>query len=134
MNRADETRRRAGRPGERGGSRLSFVLVLLAVAAASYVLYQFVPVMYNASLYRVYMQDTVNKAAVTGQTVEWVKTQLRDGGKEYQVPPDALIEAQNRDKRIEARVSWTRHVRLPGYVYQYSFDHTVTSSTFFIQQ
>ncbi len=116
--------------GERGASRLSFIIVLLLIAAAAFVAYKLVPVFYNASLYKVYMQDTVNKAAATGKDEEWVRTELRSAGAEYGVPQGAVIDTRVAESRLTARVRWTRPVELPGYTYRYSFDHTVTSDRF----
>lgn len=131
MNRAEDICRGRARAGKRGAGRLNFLIVLAVVALAGYSAYQFAPVAYHASLFKVYMQDTVNRAAATGQSRDWLLTQLRGAAEEYAVPPDALIEATNRDGYLEAHVRWTRPVPLPGYVYQYNFDHTVRSSSFF---
>ena len=40
------------------------------------------------------------------------------------------VSVQNDNGRLAARVTWTRPVQLPGYVYQYNFDHTARSSGF----
>ena len=116
---------------ERGASRLSFLLIVLLLAAAAYVAYQLVPLYYNASLYRVYMKDTVDKAAATGKDPEWVKAQLKNGGTEdYGVPPTAVVESNIADGRINARVRYTRPIDFKVYVYEYSFDHPVKSDKF----
>ena len=130
MKRADDSRRPTGGAGERGASRLNLVIVLALLAVVGYSAYQYVPVAYRASLYKVYMEDTVNKAAATGQTTDWLREQLRKGGDEYGVPPDAAIEVTKKTSAVEARVHWTRPIPLPFYVYQYTFDHTVKSSSF----
>jgi hypothetical protein len=130
MKRADDSRRYTGGAGERGGGRLNLVIVLALLAVVGYSAYQYAPVAYRASLYKVYMEDTVNKAAATGQTTDWLREQLRKGGEEYGVPPDATIEVTKKTSAVEAHVRWTRPVPLPFYVYQYSFDHTVKSSSF----
>ena len=122
------------RGDERGASRLSLLVVLLALAAAGYVAYQLVPLYYNASLYKVYMKDTVDKAAATGKDVEWVKSQLRTAGaEEYGVPPGAVVETNVHDGRINARVRYTRPIDFKVYVYQYSFDHAVKTDKFLAQ-
>lgn len=118
---------------QRGGARLNFLIVVAVIAAAAYVGYQYVPVAYNASLFKVFMQDTVDKAAITSRTAEWVENELRANAPSYGVPPDAAITVQRNEGRLEARVRWTRPIPLPGYIHQYNFDHTVSSSNFLTQ-
>lgn len=126
---------RSARAGERGGARLNFVVVAALLALAAYSAYNYAPVAYDAFLYRDFMQETVNKAAFPpGQTTDWVAQQLRASAKEYDVPADASISVQTVSGQIVARVQWTRPVRLPGYIYQYKFDHTARSSGFINQQ
>ncbi|HVF57613.1 MAG TPA: hypothetical protein VM934_15765 [Pyrinomonadaceae bacterium] len=117
--------------GERGGARLNFLIVIALIAVVGYSLYQYAPVAYHAYLFKDYMQETINRAAYPpGQTTTWVESQLRQSASEYQLPPDAVITAQNVDGRLEARVQWTRPITLPGFVYQDKFDHTAKSSGF----
>ena len=116
---------------ERGASRLSLLIVLAVLALAGYAAYNYVPVAYNAYLYRDFMQQTVNKAAYPpGQTGEWVEAQLRAVAKDYDLPPGAEVTAQNESGRMAARVRFERPVQMPGFTYQYKFDHTARSSTF----
>lgn len=122
---------RRGRRGERGGARFNFIAILLIIALAAYCAYNYVPVAYNAYLYKDLMQETVNRASYPPiKSNEWVAQQLRDAAKEYNLPEDADIKVQNENGRIIAHVTWTRPVQLPGYVYDYDFDHSVRSSGF----
>lgn len=121
------SRRCRGR--ERGASRLSLILLLVVLALAAYAGYLYVPVAYQASLYKVYMQDTVDKAVATGKNAKWVEEQLKSGGDEYDVPGDAVFKVENRDGYLEANAQFTRDISLPGYTYEYDFDHTVRSSS-----
>jgi hypothetical protein len=124
---------RCGRcdPGERGGARFNFIVIILLIALVAYSAYNYAPVAYNAYLYKEYMQETVSKAAFPpGQTNDWVIQQLRAGAKDYNVPPDMNVNVQTEDGRIAARVQWMQPVQLPGYVYEYRFDHSVRSSGF----
>ncbi len=131
MTYAQETRRRSRRTGERGGARLNFLILIVIIGLLAYAAYNFVPVAYQASLYKVYMQDIVNKAAYPpGQTRDWVEAQLRAGSREYDVPPDADISVVVMNGQLEARVRWVRPIQMPGFVYQYKFDHTARSSSF----
>ncbi|HKR01725.1 MAG TPA: hypothetical protein VJT09_13685 [Pyrinomonadaceae bacterium] len=118
---------------ERGASRLKFIVVLAVVALITYMGFQYVPVAYNYSRYKSLMQDSADKAAVTGQGTEWVRTQLQASAKDYGVPPDAQIIPAVREGRLEVTVKFTRPVNLlPGiWNYNYDFDHTVKSTDLF---
>jgi len=129
MTVAEQVRR--GRRGEHGGARFNFVAVIIVIALAAYSAYNYVPVAYNAYLYKDLMQETVNKAAYPPiKSNDWVAQQLRDAAKEYDLPEDADVRVQNENGRIVARVTWTRPIQLPGYVYEYDFDHSARSSGF----
>ena len=122
---------RRGRRGERGGARFNFIVTLVVIALAAYSAYNYVPVAYNAYRYKDLMQETVNKAAYPpAKSNDWVAQQLRDAAKEYDLPEDADVRVQNENGRIVARVTWTRPIQLPGYVYEYDFDHSARSSGF----
>ncbi len=117
--------------GQRGGARINFVVILLIIALAVYSAYTYAPVAYNAYLYKDYMQETVNRAAYPpAKSSNWVAQQLREAGKEYGLPADADIKVENEDGHIAAHVTFTRSIQLPGYVYEYDFDHTARSSGF----
>jgi hypothetical protein len=114
---------------ERGASRLKFILVIAIIAAIGYIGYQYIPVAYQASRFKLSMQDTVDKAAALGQSNEWLRNQLRADANEYNVPPDAEITIErSAEGRVQARVRYTRPIALPGYTYQYNFDHTAKST------
>ncbi len=119
------------RPNERGGARLKFLIVIALVALIFYAGYQYVPVALQAYQYKDFMQQSVDKAAAMGQTDDWLATQLRATGGDYGVPPDASITVTHREGRLEARVQYVHQIQLPGYTYQYDFDHTATSSSWF---
>ena len=120
-----------GRAGQRGGARFNFVAIILVIALAAYSAYNYVPVAYNAYLFKDYMQETVNKAAYPpGQTTGWVEQQLRAAAKDFDLPPEMQVNVQNESGRMAAHVTWTRPVQFPGYLYQYTFDHTSRSSGF----
>jgi hypothetical protein len=122
------------RAGECGGSRLNLVIILAVLALAAYSAYNYAPVSYHAFLFKDTMQDTVNKASYPpGQSAEWITQQLRQSAKDYDLPENAYINVQREGGQIVARVQWTRPVKLPGYTYQYTFDHTVRSSGFINQ-
>ena len=121
--------------GERGGSRLSFLIVVVVIALAGYSAYNYAPVEFNAYRFKDFMQETVDKAAYPpGQSNEWIAQQLRAAAPDYGLPTDMNVNVQRDEGRITARVQWTRPVKLPAYIYQYKFDHTARSSGFISQQ
>jgi hypothetical protein len=129
MTVAEQARR--GRRGEHGGSRFNLVIVILVIALAAYSAYNYVPVAYHAYVYKDFMQETVNKAAYPPvKSNDWVAQQLRAAAKEHDLPEDTDVSVQNENGRIAARVTYTHPVQLPGYVYEYDFDHTARSSGF----
>ena len=114
--------------GERGGARLNMLIVVALVAVVGYAAYNYVPVAYNAFLFKDFMQETVDKATYPpGQPLSWVDSQLRAKGRELDLPEDAVYTVQNQNNHIAARVRWSRAIALPGYVYDYEFDHTAKS-------
>ncbi len=134
MTVTNQERRAPRGRGERGGARFNFIFVVLLIALAAYSAYNYAPVAYKAYRFKDYMQETVNKAAYPpGQTTDWVTQQLRAAAKEYQLPQDAEINVHREEGRIAARVVWTEPVKLPGYIYDYQFDHTARSSGFISQ-
>ncbi|HEX3558823.1 MAG TPA: hypothetical protein VHU19_06450 [Pyrinomonadaceae bacterium] len=128
-----EQRGRRGRTarGEWGGSRFNFILIILIIALGGYSAYQYVPVAYNAYLFKDYMQEMVNKAAYPpGQTNDWVASQLRSAADEYHMPKNMQVNVQNEDGHIAAHVQWAQEIQLPGFAYEYKFDNTARSSGF----
>ena len=118
------------RSSERGAARLKLLIFLLVVGAIGYIGYLYVPIAYQAYLFKDWMQHTVDVASASGYQPVWVSDQLKKGLPEYEIPPDALITPATRDNRIEVRVQYTRTIEFPGYTYQYVFDHTARSSAF----
>jgi hypothetical protein len=116
---------------EQGGARFNFLIVVALVAVVGYAAYSYVPVAYNAFLFKDFMQETVDKAAYPpGQPLGWVQTQLRAKAEELDLPEDTVYTVQNEDNHIAARVRWTRAIPMPGFIYDYEFDHTAKSSGF----
>ena len=132
MKQTLHTCQRRGNPGERGDSRLNFLIIVLVIGALAYVGYQLVPVYYHASLYKDYMTGTVNKGVASGKDPEWIKEQLvgKVASEEYELPPNPKVEAKVVENRMIVNVKWARDIQLPGYAYRYDFDHTVKSDEF----
>lgn len=122
--------RRARATGERGSSRLNFLITMAVIAAVAYAGYQYVPVAYRASQLKVFMQDTVDNAVITNKDAPWAEDQLRRGLVTYGAPPDARVTVANRESRMEARVEYAVPVPLLVTTYRYIFDHTARSSSY----
>jgi len=118
------------RSGERGGSRLKFLVVVAILAAVAWAGYLYVPVAYNAYLYKDLMQTKVDAAAALGRPTTWVTDQLTKSGPEYEVPPEAVITPAQENDRMQVRVQFSKPIEFPGYTYVYEFDHTVRSTEF----
>ena len=118
------------RSSERGAARLKLLIFLLVVGAIGYIGYLYVPIAYQAYLFKDWMQHTVDVAIASGYQPAWVNDQLKKSLPEYDIPPEAVITPLTRDNRIEVRVQYTRTIEFPGYTYQYVFDHTARSTAF----
>jgi len=118
------------RTGERGGARLKFIVVIAIIGIIAYAGYVYIPVAYESYLLKDLMQHDVDVAVTQGYPPSWVKDQLTKAGREYGVPPDALIEPMMRENRLEVRVQFVRPIEFPGFTYQYKFDHTARSTAF----
>jgi hypothetical protein len=118
------------RTTERGSARLKFILVMAVIGVVAYMGYMYLPVAYQAYLFKDLMQHDVDVASSQGYPVSWVKDQLVKSAPEYGVPADAVITPAQRDNRIEVTVQFVRPIEFPGYTYQYNFDHTVKSTAF----
>ena len=120
------------RSGERGGSRLNFVVVLAVIGILAYVGYVYIPISYNAYLFKDLMQRNVDAASALGHTPIWVREQLAKSAPDYGVPADAVITPTQNENRMQVRVQFKRPIEFPGYTYQYEFDQTVKSSQFLL--
>lgn len=119
---------------QRGQSNLTTLLIVALLIAAGYCGYKYVPVAYNASLFKVFMQDKINQASALGKNGAWVEQQYRASGNEYDLPKDAVITVTPLADKLTARVRYKRQIPLLFYTYEYDFDHTVTSNGFFNTQ
>lgn len=118
------------RQSERGSARLKLLLVIIVIAMVAYAGYVYIPVSYNAYLFKDLMQQKVNTAAALGHPANWVQEQLVRSAPEYDIPADAEIVPAVKDGRVEVQVRYTKPVEFPGYVYEYMFDHTARSTEF----
>ena len=125
----------ASRHGERGAARLKFIIVLVVVALAAYMGFQYIPVRYQAYTFKTFMdQSVLNESASSrpgSAKGEFVENQLKSNAKDYGVPEDAKFSHQFQNGHLEVTVKFTREINLlPGYVYHYDFDYTARSNPF----
>lgn len=118
------------RPGEFGGARLKFVIVMAVIAMVAYIGYLYIPVAYQSYLFKDLMQHNADVASTQGYEPAWVRNQLTKAAPEYGVPADAIILSERKDNRMEIKVQFTKPIVFPGYTYTYTFDHTVKSTAF----
>lgn len=120
-----ETRR-----GERGGSRLKFLIVVVIIGIAAYAGYLYIPVQFDAMRFKDLMQHDADVAATQGYPITWVTDQLKKSLAEFNIPADATITPSQQDNRMAVRVQYTRHIEFFVYTYEYEFDHTARSTAF----
>jgi len=118
------------RRGERGGSRIKFLIVVLIFGAAVYAGYLWVPVQFDAYRFKDLMQHDADVAATQGYPVTWISDQLKKSLAEYNIPAEAVITPTQQENRMAVRVQYTRPIEFLGYTYQYEFDHTAKSTAF----
>jgi len=118
------------RTTERGSARLKFILVVAVIGIVAYIGYMFLPVAYQAYLFKDLMQHDVDVCSAQGYPPTWVKDQLVKSAPEYGVPANAVIDPVQQDNRIEVTVKYVIPIEFPGYTYEYNFDHTVKSTAF----
>ena len=118
------------RSGERGSATLKFVIVMAILFTSAYGGYLYVPVAYQAHMYKDLMQHYVDVAASQGYQPSWAVEQLVKNAAEYEIPANAIITPTLKDNRIEVRVQYVRVVEFPGYTYTYEFDYTARSTAF----
>ena len=121
------------RESERGSARLKFLVVIVVIGAVAYAGYMYVPVAYNAYLFKDLMQQKANAAVGLGHPPAWVREQLVKSAPDYNIPTDVEITSAVQDKRIEVRAQYSQPIQFPGYTYQYDFDHTVKSTDFLLK-
>src|SRR3954469_5521299 len=103
------------RHGERGSSTVKFIVILAVVGALIYIGIQYVPTAYRFSNYKKYMQESVNTAAISGKSSDWVREQLQSSENDYGVPREAKISTLVQNSRIVATVQFTYPINLlPG--------------------
>jgi hypothetical protein len=103
---------------------------MTVLCAGAYVGYLYVPVAFNAHTYKDLMQHYADVTVAQGYPPSWAAEQLLKSSAEYQIPANAVITSAQRDNRVEIKVHYVLPIELPGYTYNYEFDHTVKSTAF----
>lgn len=129
MNKSCGTSPISSRNSERGSAKLKFLIIISLVAIVAFVGYQYVPIAFQGSQYKDFMQQTVDKGAALGKTSDWVKDQLVRNGGEYGVPANATITIEEQEGALLARVQFKRPVSLIAFNYDYEFDKSTKSSS-----
>jgi len=121
------------RKSEQGSARLKFLVVVVVIGAVAYAGYLYVPVAYNAYLFKDLMQQKANAAVGLGHPPTWVTEQLGKSAPDYNIPTDIEITSAVQDKRIQVRAQYSQPIQFPGYTYLYNFDHSVKSTDFLLK-
>lgn len=118
---------------ETGSARLKFLVIVVLFGAIAYAGYLYVPVAYNAYLFKDLMQQKVNTAVALSHPPSWVKDQLIKSAPEYKIPQDVEVNASLDAQRMEVRAQFTTPIQFLGLTYNYTFDHTVKSTDFLVK-
>jgi hypothetical protein len=118
------------RSGERGNASLKFVIVMAIIGVSAYAGYLYIPVAYQASLFKDLMQHYADVGAAQGYAPSYASEQLKKNAPEYDIPENAVFTSTLRDNRVEVRVQYLQEIPFPGYTYNYEFDYTVKSTAF----
>ena len=118
------------RSGERGSASLKFLIVMAILGVCAYSGYLYIPVAYQANVFKDLMQHQVDVASTQGYKPQWAAEQLMKNAPEYEIPADAVYTPMQRENKIEVRVQYVRPIEFPGYTYNYEFDYTAKSTAF----
>lgn len=118
------------RSGERGSASLKFLIVMAILGVCAYSGYLYIPVAYQANVFKDLMQHQVDVASTQGYKPQWAAEQLMKNAPEYDIPADAVYTPMQRENKIEVRVQYVRPIEFPGYTYNYEFDYTAKSTAF----
>ncbi len=115
---------------ERGEGRLKFLLTLAVLALIIYAAMQFIP----AYAYNLQMEDAarqiITQAALQNMREGEVRIRLVEKAIQYQLPDDTKIELARNGKRVSARITYTKLIRLPYYTYYWPFEIRVQETGF----
>src|SRR5258705_5426677 len=79
------------RSNERGGARLKFLIVVAIIGIVGYAAYLYIPIAYQAYLFKDLMQHVADVAGAQSYPPTRVSDQLTKAGPEYCVPANAVI-------------------------------------------
>lgn len=123
----------AGR-GERGGTRLTFLIVVALLVGGGYFAYNYIPVAYSGAKYKEEMQRAVDQAAAMGRGVDWINSEITKAGQLNDVPAGAEVRVDKLGQGgYRATAKYTHPINLVFFNYNYNFEESVTSSSFLVQ-
>jgi hypothetical protein len=128
------------RPSERGGAAVKLLLVAAILLLLAHAGYNYVPVAYEGASFRQEMDTAVVKGlAASGalKPVDIVKEHIQHAAKDYNVPPDAVIEITPTGKVIQAHATYSKQINmLPFglYKYEYQFNHVASPTGYLTKE
>lgn len=121
---------------ERGGAGVKFLMVLTVLFLIGNAGYNYIPIAYEGQDFKQQMETAVVQGmAMPGNVniVETIKAKLRRAAAANDIPPDAFIDVKQVNGINQARVAYTKQVKLLPfgfYNYTYRFDHTAMPTGF----
>ena len=126
--------------GERGGASVKFLVILTVLFLIGNAAYNYIPIAYEGQDFRQEMETAVVQGmALPGNVdvVGTIKAKLKRAAAADELPPDAFIEVKLVNGISQARVAYTKQVKLLPfgiYNYTYRFDHTAIPTGFITKQ
>src|SRR2546425_11131442 len=93
----------ASRSGERGGTRLKFLIVIVILGAAAYAGYLYIPVQFDAYRFQDLMQRDVDMAVAQGSSASWGVDQRTKRPAAYSLAPDLVITPDQQENCLEGK-------------------------------
>jgi hypothetical protein len=118
------------RAAEHGSAGIKVLLIFLGLFLLGHALWNYVPIAYNGASFKQEMDTAVVKAlAASGQIkpLEVASATVTKAARDYQLPPDAIIEVKPVGGVVQVYASYSLPVNLLPlglYRHQYKFEHT----------
>lgn len=128
------------RSSEHGGAAAKFLIVAVVLVLIAHAGYNYIPVAYEGASFRQEMDTAVVKGlAAPGRMkpVDIVRAHLERAAKDYNLPPEAVIEVMPAGKFVQATAAYTKPVNmLPFgiYKYNYEFNHVAAPTGYLTKE